>query len=205
MKPAPVVTFQVTEAPTIDKPGEATLVMTFAHNRGEPVRVAAKVRSDQSGRVARVESGGVAWEGGLVWAAFRWTGGDGPPDLLLSWFASPPDLRLAWRTPTGASANPVLDPLNYAEVSDVVLLATEPMARWAVRAFFDELANVGPPTGTGLTVDDVVAAILRVHADKKAWPTQEAVAEELAVDVRTISRIRAWHSILEQAKGIVSG
>lgn len=210
MKPAPVVIWSKNEPPAGDRPGTAILDITFARNRAEPVRVVAHMRSDHSGgRGARVQSGpGVVWDGSLVWAAFRWTEGDGPSDLLLSWFAAPPDLRLSWRAAAStddATAPPPFDPLNYAEVSDVALLARDPTAQWAVRAFLDELPKVGPPAGTGLSMDEVVAAVIALRRGDRPWPTQEAVAEGLGIDPRTIRRVGAWQTILAQAKRIVSG
>jgi hypothetical protein len=209
MKPAPVVTFQVTEAPTIDKPGEATVSMTFARNRGEPVRVVANVRSDQSGRGARVQSGsGVAWEGGLVWAAFRWTEGDGPPDLLLSWFAAPPDLHLSWLTagPTAETPDPpALDPLNYAEVSDVALLARDWTAQWAVRAFLDELPNVGRPSEAAARVEAIIAAAREVGPSATRLRVAEILGrvekwgEERADYRRDVRAAGGWREIKRRA------
>lgn len=66
----------------------------------------------------------------------------------------------------------------------------------------------GPPSGTGTTVDDLIAAANRLREPDGTWPTQETVADHLGRDPRTIRRVasgapgpgRPWKRILALAE-----
>jgi hypothetical protein len=58
----------------------------------------------------------------------------------------------------------------------------------------------GPPPGQGLTVDQIVAAVLANERPDGSWPTQEAVAEVLNVSPRRVRQVAcSWTFILALA------
>ncbi len=176
MTPGHAVTLGRVEPPRQGRPGWAILTIDYPRRGAEPLRVTLLARTDHEGRSIMVRSGTAPeWEAGLVWAAFRWSNENGPAELLLSWRDRPPDLRFTWRDdmhdppPIDMPDQPPMDGLNYAEVSDVVLLASDPSARWAVRAFLDALPALGRPPGlTNIQSDEplAVAVALRARRDR---------------------------------------
>jgi hypothetical protein len=166
------------------------LVITWQPDK-PPLRIRVWGRPDQGGR--QVEMGPSdeppAWVGGLTQADFRWEAGDDdPPDLVLSWHALPPDAPFAW-----------------AEVDDVVKLASDSVAQRAVKEFYVALARLGRPRGGGLTVEAIVAAVADHYAARGTWPTQDEVAESLAYSpdrVRQVTReAGGWEAIRARATG----
>ena len=133
--------------PAAGVPGLARGRLDFARSGKDSLRVVVEVRSDHRSRQVTVRQDGVEWAGGLVWAALRWSPGEGTPDLWLTWRAFP----------TEGEAGP-----GYAEVSDIVLLAKDAAARRAVKELYDALPSVGRPLGSReTTIDDLLDALPR--------------------------------------------
>jgi hypothetical protein len=209
MKPRHVIGLSKVEPPTADRAGSAVLTMTLSRGQLDPVRVMAIARSDYRGRAVTIQSGtGPEWNAGLTFAAFRWSPGDGPAELLLSWRDGPPAGSVTWREsatdpPPADLDPPPLDGLNYAEVSDVLLLATDPTARWAVRAFLDAIPPIGRLPGlTTITNDDEITKPvqkMRAAGLRITQATLAAFSGQFTVDeLRGYLRIngKRWRDIL---------
>ncbi len=160
------------------RPGSALVKLRFARD----VRVMLEARTDHEGRSVTLERAGAAWEAGLVWAAFRWSPGDGPADLLIWWPGKPPDIRVTWREgateppPDDLPDPPAMEYLNSAGVSDVDLLSRDASARWAVRAFLDTLSAVGRPPGlTDIENDEQIRSVVRELRANHTRVTQQNV------------------------------
>ncbi len=149
------------------------------------------------------------WQAGLVYAAFRWTNGNGPAELMLSWRDEPADVRVTWREdltslpPEDEPDPPPLDGLNYAEVSDVALLARDRTAQWAVRAFLDTLPKLGRTPGvTTIQSDEALATAVR-EMRRGGWRvTEQAVATRTGytrAELRGYLRVtgRTWQDFLD--------
>lgn len=92
----------------------------------------------------------------------------------------------------------------WPQVSDPVAIATSrPLAR-LVQAFYGLINKGGAPSGTGVQLEDVIAAVLELYEPGGDWPTEEAVAEHLLRSPRRIQDIArpagGWVAVLAIAK-----
>ena len=119
--------------------------------------------------------------GSLTEAALRWS--DGTPDYWMRW--------------TRASlSTPECDALRIAETQQV---------RVGVRALYGLIGSGGPPSGMGLSLDDVRRAIRDAIVGGDST-TQEAIAERepLHTTPRTLSTVAqpagGWASLIRQVE-----
>lgn len=126
------------EEPGPETPGVARAEWQVNRGVRPPLRIVSEARTDHAGPMVTVhQADGTTWRAGVVWAALRWTEGEGSPDLTLGWPGKPNHGR-----PT------------YAMVSDALLLASDRRAQRAVRAFWDTLPPLGRTPGSTTIQDD---------------------------------------------------
>jgi hypothetical protein len=171
------IAFNVHELPAPGQVGIAVAEIEIPRGGDRPsLRVVTEARSDVPSRAVTIRAGSSpGWRAGIVWAAFRWSAGEGKPDLWLSWRHMPPDGEAG---------------LGYAEVSDVLLLAGDQTAQWAVRALYDVLPTLGRPPGlTDFRDEDRLAETTRAMVRDRVRITRATLAAQLGI---TESALRGY-------------
>jgi hypothetical protein len=134
-----------TERPTSGRPRDQLLRAEVA-DHGRTVSIAIRTSEDATGPLVTFEEvDGSTYRAAVVIAWLRWSPGAGPADLWMTW----PD------RPVGASD-------TWAVVSDALLLARDPAAGWAVRAFWDALPTVGRRSEQDDRITEIVATAARI-------------------------------------------